>query len=167
MGYGYSSFPFWRIYCDDHAELLIKQRLRKGPDHVYNQLLRFCRTLNRIADIHEDLPAIAGLKKIPFKRSTHIKEKKTRGKRSALEDPGRRQEVIAAFLSSYYEQHFNNSSQQFTVTLRRHPNETFEVLAVTVPPPDDQQTQEEEASLGKRKPRPDGPEDKQDCSARQ
>lgn len=152
MGYGYTTYPFWRIYCEDHAELLVKQKIRKLQDAMYNKLLKFCRAVNRHADLYGDKPADNSYVNSSFKRLyTKTKSARPKVKKTAPGDEDRQRKIVEAFLSSFYENNNVNSSQQFIITLRRDPNDDYEVTEIAIPPPDDDLTQEDEGQLGKRK----------------
>lgn len=159
MGHSYNAYPFWRIYCEDHAELAIKQRFKKAKNSLHNQLLKFCRALNRTADLHEDITSIPVPKRVTFKRPPpQSGVDRSRGRKVNPEDNDRQNKLIEAFLCSFYSNNNLNSSQQFTINLRRDPNGGFEVASISIPPPDDEQTDEEETALGKRNPKTISPE---------
>lgn len=157
MGYGYNTYPNWRIYCEDHAELPIKLKIKKLKDSTHNQLVKFCRALNRTADLNEDTTPTTWPKKVTFKRTTS-KPSRERSKNLNPNEIERQNKLIDAFLSSFYSNINLNSSQQFSITLKRDPNGGFEVASIDIPPPDDQQTEEENPSLGKRKTKSPSPD---------
>lgn len=152
MGYGYNSYPYWRIYCEDHSELLVKQKMRRFGESTYNRLLKFCRVINRQADLHEDKVQDLCSKDSPYRRLYLKSLHKTKGEVSPAEPDERTQKVIDAFLSSFYEHNNLNSSERFTIILNRDPNGGFEVSDVVIPQEKPHEPQEDEPMLGKRKP---------------
>lgn len=147
LGYGYTSYPYWRIYCSSHSELPIKTRLKKLVSDVHTCLLKACRGINRFADLY----------------GTPVNNEEENGRRvvikrinrpgSSLKSAKSKQDLIVnAFLESFYQSVNDNSGPKFAITLRRDPEGGYSVDHVSIPHPDDQDTVVDESSLGKRQP---------------
>lgn len=105
MGFGYMNYPYWRIYCEHHAELEIVQKLEKTNLQNYVSILKFARSINRQADLHvkpEQFPP-KEWKKIVY---TH------RAKRKNVKDL-----VVQTYLSSFSQS--NSKQDPVVISLSR------------------------------------------------
>jgi len=108
MKYGYLHPPHWRIYCDQHAELDIRQKVDSYPNKLYEKAIKFARQINKIADQFKVKPPQPD----PLLKKISTKSLNTR--RSNKKSP---------------------STGRFTILLYKHPNEEYEVTDVIIPPP--------------------------------
>jgi hypothetical protein len=125
MGFGYMNHPNWRIYCEDHAELEIKQRLDNFPTLYYERAIKFARQINKQADQFGIKPAVfdPDLRKVST-RTLAVKKTLPKSVRDA--------KIIEVFLKSYLQ---NNSSpkERFTIILLKDPSGGLSLKEVTIP----------------------------------
>lgn len=125
MGFGYSSPPYWRIYCEDHAELEIKQRLDNYPTVYYEKAIRFARQINKQADQF-------GLKPPPFDPELRRVSSRSLSVSKRVPKAVRDAKLFDFFYNSYLQ---NNSGlkDRFTIVLLKDPSDGFTVKEVIIP----------------------------------
>lgn len=55
--YGYQTYPFWRIYCEDHAQLEVKRRLQFNRSARHSLVSKLTRSMTKHRSTVESMPA--------------------------------------------------------------------------------------------------------------
>lgn len=153
LGYGYSEAPFWRIYCESHADLEIKQKLQAVPRQYLERVQKLVRCIEKQRELHGDRPVFeqAQAKRICLRVADGAK----RGARAS--------QLRKAYLDSYMINTYLCVPQRFYITLHSDEVEGLALEQCNIPGEEEhaqyfqalrsQGAQERKTALKKRAPR--------------
>lgn len=153
LGYGYSEAPFWRIYCESHADLEIKQKLQAVPRQYMERVQKLVRCIEKQRELHGDRPVFeqAQVKRICLRVAGGAK----RGARAS--------QLRKAYLDSYVINTYLCVPQRFYITLHSDEVEGLALEQCNIPGEEEhaqyfqalksQGAQERQTALKKRAPR--------------
>lgn len=116
LSYKHITPPYWRLYCDQHSELLLKKNVLQLNSKFTSEIVKFCKAVDKLYETH-------GVKKAQNRRIRDGKRKMSRRKLRELEMKKR-------FLESYYR---NSNVGCFKFKLRRLKRNKYELVNITIP----------------------------------
>ena len=125
MEYGHLDPPFWRIYCEQHADIEITKRLRELPKLYHEPIVKFARQLNKQVELCGNgsaavTPGQPVPRKINFKANA-----------SAILEVANKDKIIDAYEQSYI---ISEKSKNFYIELLKTEGPEYTVAHVNVPP---------------------------------
>jgi len=125
MEYGHQDPPFWRIYCEQHADIEITKRLRELPKLYYEPIVKFVRQLNKQLELTSGGTAAATPGQ-PVARKVNFK-----ANASAIHEVANKDKIIDAYVQSYI---ISEKSKNFYIELLKSDGPEYTVSHVNIPP---------------------------------
>lgn len=125
MEYGHPDPPFWRIYCEQHADIEITKRLRELPKLYYEPVVKFMRQLNKQVDMCGNSQATAAPGQ-PIPRKINFK-----ANASAINEVANKDKIIDAYVRSYI---ISEKIKTFYIELHKAEGPEYSVSHINIPP---------------------------------
>lgn len=125
MEYGHLDPPFWRIYCEQHADIEITKRLRELPKLYLEPILKFARQLNKQVELYCNTSA-ATTSGQPVARKINFK-----ANASAIHEVANKDKIIDAYVQSFI---ISEKSKSFYIELLKTEGPEYTVSHVNIPP---------------------------------